>query len=144
MANTRIAFTAAVFASFWALASQVWAQTPVQAPSLTSIPVPAQRLFAVEITTGAKWDASKPFNQQAFAKEHSAHLKKLRDEGIISMGARYGEKGLIVVKAGDENTARALVAADPSMQNETFKFTLHEMRVFYPGQVGEVPVKKAP
>ena len=77
-------------------------------------------------------------------KEHSAHLKKLRDEGVISMGARYGDKGFLVVNAPDESRARALIAADPSMQNETFKFELHEMRVFYAGQVGEPASKKAP
>lgn len=101
------------------------------------------KLFAVEITTGAKWDTAKSPPQQAFFKEHSAHLKKLRDEGRISMGARYSDKGLIVLQAADEAEARALMAADPSMQAETFKFSLHEMRVFYPGQVGEAR-KKSP
>jgi len=71
-------------------------------------------------------------------------LKKLRDGGVISMGARYADKGLLVVRAKDEAEARALLAADPSMQNETFKFALHEMRVVYAGQVGEPPAKKAP
>jgi uncharacterized protein YciI len=140
MANTARCFhaiSATVFASFLSLAAQAQVPAPASAP----IP-PGQKLFAVEITTGAKWDTSKPPNQQAFMKEHSAHLKKLRDDGLISMGARYGDKGLIVLKAQDENEARAIMAADPSMQNETFKFSLHEMRVFYPGQVGEA--RKAP
>ena len=77
-------------------------------------------------------------------KEHSAHLKKLRDEGVINMGARYGDKGLVVISARDESHARDLMSSDPSMQNETFKFALHEMRVFYPGQVGLAAPPKAP
>jgi hypothetical protein len=142
MANTAassFSLIAAVFASLLSLGAQ--AQAP--APSVQATPS-TQRLFAVEITTGAKWDATKPPGQQAFMKEHSLYLKKLRDEGAISMGARYGDKGFIVLKAQDESEARALIASDPSMQKETFKFTLHEMRVFYPGQVGEPTVKKAP
>ena len=136
MANARWSRWIA-FAGFAAalLGQSALSQTP---------PAPPLRLYAVEITTGAKWDASKPPNQQAFMKEHSAHLKKLRDDGIISMGARYGDKGLVVISAADENQARALMAADPSMQNETFRFTLHEMRVFYPGQVGEAAPRKTP
>jgi len=96
----------------------------------------AAKLFAIEITTGPNWDAAKPPPQQAFFREHSAHLKKLRDEGRIKMGARYAEKGLVVIEAADEAEARSLVEADPSMKAGTFKFTLAEMRVFYPGQVG--------
>lgn len=94
------------------------------------------KLFAVEITTGPGWDSAKPPPQQAFFREHSAHLKKLRDDGRIKMGARYADKGLIVIEAADEAEARAMMEADPSMKAGTFKFTLAEMRVFYSGQVG--------
>jgi uncharacterized protein YciI len=113
------------------LAPPVLAQTPAEVPKSATA-----KLFAIEITTGPNWDAAKPPPQQAFFREHSAHLKKLRDEGRIKMGARYAEKGLVVIEAADEAEARGLVESDPSMKSGTFKFTLAEMRVFYPGQVG--------
>lgn len=117
-----------------ALSLPALAQTPADAPK--SAPAVAAKLFAIEITTGPNWDAAKPPPQQAFFREHSAHLKKLRDEGRIKMGARYADKGFIVIEATDDAEARALVDADPSMKAGTFKYTLAEMRVFYPGQVG--------
>lgn len=116
------------------VALPVLGQAPAEAPRPAT--PPAARLFAIEITTGPNWDASKQPSQQAFFREHSAHLKKLRDEGRIKMGARYADKGLVVIEATDEAEARTLVEVDPSMKAGTFKFSLAEMRVFYPGQVG--------
>jgi len=55
------AFLTALFANFcWSVS---FAQ---QAPALA--PEPAPKWFAVEITTGAKWDPAKPANQQAFRR----------------------------------------------------------------------------
>jgi hypothetical protein len=100
---------------------------------------PAERLFAVEIRTGSAWDAAKPPGEQLNFRAHSQHLAKLRSEGRIAMGARYGDKGLLVLKAASREEAAALVEADPSMQSRTFAFELHEMRVFQPGWVGPAP-----
>ncbi|MBL8517888.1 MAG: hypothetical protein JNM76_13075 [Betaproteobacteria bacterium] len=128
---------ARLFASLiCALSFAAGAQAPAEATKPAAPPATAAKLFAIEITTGPSWDAAKPPGQQAYFREHSAHLKKLRDEGRIKMGARYADKGLVIIEAADEAEARALVEADPSMKAGTFKFTLAEMRVFYPGQVG--------
>lgn len=98
-----------------------------------------ERLFAVEIRTGAAWDPAKPPGEQPHFRAHSQHLAKLRAEGRIAMGARYGDKGLLVLKAASREEAAALVEADPSMQSRTFAYELHEMRVFQPGWVGPAP-----
>jgi uncharacterized protein YciI len=98
---------------------------------------PVSRLFAVEIQTGPGWDPAKPPQDQAFFKEHSAHLKQMRDAGRIRAGARYGDKGLVVVVANNEAEARSWIEADPSMRAGTFRFNLSEMRVFYPGHLGQ-------
>lgn len=124
------AFAALLFA----VAFPVLAQAPTDAPKPAA--PPTARLFAIEITTGPNWDATRQPSQQAHFRDHSAHLKKLRDEGRIKMGARYADKGFIVLEAADEAEARTLVEADPAMKGGTFKFSLAEMRVFYPGQVG--------
>lgn len=92
-------------------------------------------LFAVEIKVGPKWDASKPPNEQAFFKEHSANLKRLRDAGDIVMGARYADKGLIVFSARSMAEVRVLMEQDPAMTAGTFVYEVHVFNVFYPGLV---------
>ena len=70
-------------------------------------PAPAAPLYAAIYKTGPKWDAAKPPNEQAFFREHSANLAKLRAAGTIVMGARYADIGLVVVTAANVDDARA-------------------------------------
>lgn len=100
---------------------------------------PAPLLWAVEITTGPGWDAAKPPGEQAHFREHSAHLKRLRDEGRIVLGARYADKGLLVLQAATADEAHALLREDPSIRAGTFAYALHEFRVFYGGAVQPRP-----
>lgn len=92
-------------------------------------------LFVAEIRTGPAWDASRPPQDQPFFRDHSAHLRRLRDAGHIRLGARYADKGLIVLAAATADEARAWMQADPSMQHGTFSFELHPFAVFYGGTV---------
>lgn len=92
-----------------------------QAQPNTSPPNEAP-LFAVEITVGAKWDSSKPAHEQQFFREHSSNLKRLRDSGALIVGARYSDKGLVVLTAQDEEQARAMMDEDPSMKAQVFRY----------------------
>ena len=56
-------------------------------------------LFAVRFTTGPNWDETRPANEQEHFRDHSANLSQLRKQGRIVLGARYGEVGLVVLKA---------------------------------------------
>ncbi len=94
---------------------------------------PAEPLFAVTFTTGPKWDATKPPQDQAFFKEHSAHLARLRTENVSVLGGRHGDKGLLLLRARDLAAARAAVAADPSVAAGTFAATVEEFRPFQHG-----------
>lgn len=105
------------------------------APSAAAA-TPALRWFAVELRTGPGWDATRPAQEQPGFREHSAHLRSLRQQGHIAMGARYGEVGLLVVKAVSAEAARALFEPDPMVQQQRFAVAVHEMGVFYPGWVG--------
>ena len=96
-------------------------------------PAPAAKLFAVTITTGPAWDAAKPANEQKFFREHSASLARLRAEGLSVLGGRYGDKGLLLVRAPDEAAARAELAKDPSIAAGTFQATVEEYRPFQHG-----------
>lgn len=116
-----------------ALAAPVLAQ-PAVAPASAAAPV-ADLLFAVEIKTGPAWDPSKPPQDQAHFRDHSANLRRLRDLGALVLGARLGDKGLVVLKAASEPEAHAMMQADPAMRARVFAYELHEFRVFYGGSV---------
>ena len=118
----------------FALSSVAFAQA---APaSAASAPAAAKNLFAVEIRTGPQWNAALAPGQQPLMREHSANLRKLRDEGRIRIGARYGEVGLVVLEAATIEEARAWMEADPAMRAGTFRFGIHPLGVFYGGTVG--------
>lgn len=104
-----------------------------QAAPPASSPAAESRLFAVEVKTGPNWDPAKPPNEQLRFGEHSAHLKKLRDSGVIVVGARYADKGLLVFSAASAAEVKALMEQDPSMAAGTFRYEVHDFNVFYPG-----------
>jgi hypothetical protein len=128
--NRRTLSTALLAAPFM-LPGRAGGQAAATASSRQSAP----SLFAVEFRIGPKWDASKAPHEQAGFGEHSANLKRLRDSGALLLGARYADKGFIVLAAGSEAAARGEIEVDPSVRNQVFAYDIHEFRVFYPGCV---------
>lgn len=90
-------------------------------------------LFAVQIRVGDKWDAAKPPQDQLHFRDHSANLKRLREEGHLVVGARYSDVGLIILEADSEAQARAMMDEDPSFAAGIFRYEVHPFSVFYPG-----------
>ena len=88
---------------------------------------PAPRWFIVQLTLGAAWDKSKPPNQQPGFAEHSANLRALREAGKLAMGARYADKGLLVVRAADAVEARTFFDADPMVLGNLFALQIDEL-----------------
>ena len=127
--------TALLLTATVALTTIAFAQAPAP-PAPATPPAP---LYAAVYKTGPKWDAAKPPGEQAFFKDHSAHLGKLRAAGTIVMGARYADVGLIVVAAASEVDARKHFEVDPSVVAGTFTVDVHRFSVFYPGFVGTAP-----
>jgi uncharacterized protein YciI len=109
------------------------ASAPATAAPAASTAAPALRLFAVEIRTGPQWNSELPPGQQPLMREHSANLRKLREEGRIRVGARYGEVGLIVVEAATIDEARAWFDADPAMRAGVFRYEIHPLGVIFSG-----------
>ena len=132
MSTRRQALSAALFAVPLGASCRAAAQTPPAEPQSTAA---APALFAVEFRTGPKWDASKKPHEQVYFREHSANLKRLRDNGSLLVGARYADKGFLIVGAESEASVRALVDVDPSVQNQVFAYELHPFSVFYAGCV---------
>ncbi|MGI9219659.1 MAG: YciI family protein [Woeseiaceae bacterium] len=108
--------------------------------TLAEEPAVAESLswFAVEISVGPGWDESISPYEQAYFKEHSAHLAELRQAGHIVMGARYSDVGLLVIQALAAEDVRDLMDGDPSMQAGTFQYSIYPMNIFYPGFVGKL------
>lgn len=90
-------------------------------------------LFMVSYVTGPLWDESKSPNEQLHFSAHSSHLASLRKNGIIIFGARAGEKGIIVFKANNFESARGLINNDVAVVNGLFKTEIQKLNVFYPG-----------
>jgi hypothetical protein len=92
-------------------------------------------LIIVHFTTGPAWVEGKPFGAQLHARDHSANLQRLRGDQSILIGARYGETGMIILRAESEEGARAEIDQDPAVSSGIFKYTLAELRPFYTGCV---------
>ena len=89
-------------------------------------------LSVVHFETGASWDKSLPPAEQRGFPEHSANRNRLRNEGEIVFGARYGDVGMIFVKADSLDAAKAVIDADPGVRAGIFSFRVAPLRVFYP------------
>jgi hypothetical protein len=102
---------------------------------------PVDSLYIVTYTTGSLWDNSKPVNEQPYFKDHSANLSKLRKEGIITAGARYGDKGIIFIKVKSMRAARELILTDPAVVNKLFSADIQKVSVFYDGCIEKPKIK---
>lgn len=89
-------------------------------------------LFVVHFALGPRWNEDAPPQAQPGFAEHAENLKRLREEGAIAFGARYGDLGMIVLRAASAGAARAMIAADPGVRSGIFVFELAPLSVFYP------------
>ena len=95
-------------------------------------------LYIVTYTTGPNWDVKKSPNDQPYFKEHSANLGKLRKEGVIKAGARYGDKGIIFIMASSMVAAKEIIFADPAVVNKLFNADVQKLHVFYDGCIEKI------
>jgi hypothetical protein len=90
-------------------------------------------LYIVTYTTGSAWDNSKGPNDQPHFKEHSLRLGQLRKDGVIKFGARYGEKGSIVIAAKNFQAANEIINVDAAVVNKLFNADIQKLNIFYEG-----------
>lgn len=114
------------------LACAVSAQAATPPPAKA----PVNDVFALVFRTGPAWDKTKAPNDQPFFADHSKNLRDLRAEGRLLLGGRYSDMGLVLVRAGSAQEARALVDRDPSVKHGTFEAEVHPFYPFMPGCVG--------
>jgi uncharacterized protein YciI/ketosteroid isomerase-like protein len=120
------------------------AQPAGSAPPASAVPAApaAAKLFAIQFTTGPAWN-SPPEVKDPLFRQHSDNLQRMRREGIVQFGARYGDKGLVVVHAADEAAVRAQVAQDPSVTAGLFQAEVHEFRPFFHGSTARLATPEA-
>lgn len=92
-------------------------------------------LYLVEFTLGPNWAVDTPPQEQNGFADHSANLARMRKAGLVLFGARYGDKGVVLLKVPDEATARQALAEDPTIAAGVFNAAIHEFRPFYTGEV---------
>jgi hypothetical protein len=90
-------------------------------------------LYIVTYTTGPLWDPVKNPGEQNFFKEHSSRLGQLRKDGVIKFGARYGDKGSIVIIAPNSEKAKQIISADAAIINKLFIADIQKLSIFYEG-----------
>jgi uncharacterized protein YciI len=121
------------FEAFAAVDGKDWQWTIKNYPAPAG--APPLRTFAVEFRTGPGWDKAKPPAEQKHFADHSANLRKLRGDGRIVLGGRYGEVGLVLLRARSEEEARALVQADPSVAAGVFVASIAPFSAFMSGSI---------
>ncbi len=87
--------------------------------------------FIVHFSLGPAWDQQKPPQAQMGFSEHSANMQRLRSEGVIIMGARYAQIGMLIIQSSSLENATAMIQADPAVQNQIFNYTVEPVNVFY-------------
>ena len=98
-------------------APQVQGQAEAPAPA-----VAGQQLFAMIYSPGPRWRKGKPFRDQIAIREHLGYMKSLFAKGqIFSAGGMGSEHGLVLIYAGSQADADAILAADPMVQAGSFQ-----------------------
>lgn len=136
MSTLLVSLTGAQYSAPSGAQSEPTPAQPAPGPAAAQSSATDGPLFAVEFRTGPGWDSSKPPAEQAHFRDHSANLARLRKEGRIIIGARYADKGFIVMTGPSADDVRALLDADPAVQRRVFDVEVHEFLVFYAGCVG--------
>ena len=115
-------------------AAKTWLAVLAFAMAATAAAQPSPPLFVVHFETGPAWNKSLAPSEQPGFREHSANLNRLRKEGSIVFGARYGDLGMIFLKAETLEVATALLDTDPGVRSGLFAYRIAPLRVFYPWQ----------
>ena len=102
-------------------------------PAFSQGPTAPPKLYAVRLTTGPTWDAAKTPNAQLGMSEHSANIARLRRDGTLVHGARFGELGLLILRLPDESAVRAALAPDPTIASGVFKIQIDPYAPFAHG-----------
>jgi len=143
--SCRIAALLFVFVPAVARAAETpLSSTPASRPASQATGAEPQTLFLVQFSTGPGWVADKPPHEQLHFAAHSANLRRLRDAGLLLVGARYADKGIVIVRAVDAAAVDKELDADPSVRAGVFKAEVFEFSPFYDGCIPKPTKSRIP
>ncbi|KAA3632834.1 MAG: hypothetical protein DWP97_10315 [Calditrichaeota bacterium] len=99
----------------------------------TTPPIAKSKLFSVELSLGKYWDTTKEAYLQTGFQEHVANMKKLRTEGKLIIGARYGDLGMLIIKADSIAEVFTIMQNDPMVADSLFNADIQQFNTFYDG-----------
>lgn len=102
---------------------------PKVAPASADIAPSTPRLFAIVYEPGPAWKRGMPLAQQNLGP-HGQYMRRLAAEGVVILAGPLmtSEGGLVIIRADDLDTARALMEADPAVKKGQFVGTVSEWR----------------
>lgn len=103
----------------------------VSATVLAADTAPLPR-FIVHLETGPRWNPDLPPGEQTQFEAHSANMNRLRTEGTILFGARYGEYGLLILEGDSLQAVTGILEADPGVAAGIFVYRIEPISIFYP------------
>lgn len=97
--------------------------------------------FIVHFSLGPNWDQAKPPQEQTGFGEHSANMQRLRSAGVIVMGARYAQIGMLIIQSESLENAETIIQNDPAVQHQIFNYSIEPVSIFYPWKTTEPAIE---
>lgn len=87
----------------------------------------ANGLFVIIYRQGPAWDATLPMGKQPAMGRHGAYMRRLFDEGLSFAAGPTTDApgGVVILRAASLETARTLLAEDPSIVSGMFVGEVH-------------------
>ncbi len=94
---------------------------------------PPKQYYAALFSRGEHWDTTKRPNDQPHFAEHGKNLQRLKTEGRIALGGRFGELGLVIFMSDSETEVRSFFSSDSLVLKDILKMELTKFNPFYKG-----------
>jgi uncharacterized protein YciI len=90
-------------------------------------PATPQPSYLCVYRPGPRWLPGKPLSEQPL-REHGRYMLDLYKRGVMRLAGRFadGSGGAMLFGADDDKSAQAIVAADPAVVAETFRYELRQ------------------
>jgi len=96
--------------------------------------------FAVILSPGPRWDASKPRDEQVGILEHRKYMASLAG-GPMVLGGPFEDAlgGLAILHSNSSDDARRVIDRDPGVRSGLMKAEIHRWRVASVDLMQKVP-----
>ena len=99
------------------------AQAPAAAPAPNPA-IQADRLFALILSPGPKWQPGKPFAEQGLRPHFDYWVAQYKAGKVASAGPVGDDSGLVILRLSGQAEADAILAADPAIAAGIFTGTV--------------------